>query len=235
MLCFIACCIGQVNMQQPSVVLVHEIAHPWATTVAWRPDGTQLAVGDHKGIQLYTAGLEPLQFLEQPSEMMKELQWSPDGQYLAAYGTNDVGLFNPNEPRQTNIEVWDVSSSSIIRHFDEHESYVVDLVWSGDSQQIASASWDRSIRVWNVFSKEVVSKIEMADFSQFFSNRNPAVVNMDWSEDGEILAELSAEGVFVWTQSDSVPQRLTAFDGQSAGILAWNPASTDCNYPARVS
>lgn len=48
------------------------------------------------------------------------------------------------------VKVWSVLTGMIIRTFEGHDEGLNDVAWSGDSVFVASASDDKTIRIWNV-------------------------------------------------------------------------------------
>jgi WD40 repeat protein len=54
------------------------------------------------------------------------------------------------------IQVWDLESGSTIHQLKGYTSYVIDLAITPDTQQLISASKDKTIRIWNLESGELV-------------------------------------------------------------------------------
>lgn len=50
------------------------------------------------------------------------------------------------------ILLWDVNTNAFIDAFEKHISGISDISWSGDSQYLASASDDKTIRIWDIRS-----------------------------------------------------------------------------------
>jgi WD40 repeat protein len=212
--------LGTVNTQAQDISLVGEIHLPKASTLAWHPEGVFLAAGTPDGIYIYDSDLWLIHFLPQPSQEMKELDWSPNGLYLAAYGTNDVLPFNPDEPFQTNTEVWDVAEENVIHHFDENEFYISDMVWTSDGR-IVNASWDGLVYIWDVFSPEM-EVLQTGDFLGD-SDWRGQVTSMDWLDKAGMIVSLSANGNFLWLPSEETSIKLPIPNTTVVWLLRWNP------------
>jgi dipeptidyl aminopeptidase/acylaminoacyl peptidase len=204
------------NSYQDFMSPVNEISVNTASAVAWSPDGRRLAVGYAEGINIYTSELELILHISQATEQMKTLAWSPDMTMIAAGGGNDLGGFEPSEPRESSIFIWDADRGDLITRYDEHESYVPNVVWSPDGNLIASSSWDRTIRIWEAQTGKTIYLLYAPDID----DQTDEVMSMDWSAHGQIVAAIGANGVFLWDSFREEPKRLPAI----AGSVAWNPS-----------
>lgn len=198
-----------------------------ASAVAWSPDGTQLAVGDATGVRLYTSDLHFIRLMEQPSQQMKTLQWSPDGSYLAAGGGNDIGNFDRETFQQNDVFVWNAETGELTTRFDQHKSPIPSLAWSPDGTQIATGSWDRTIRIWNALTGQVEYTLDAPDLDNYTNE----VMSMDWSLNGQIAAVIGNIGLYVWDDFDhsAQAQALVTSAGrvppkQSPGYVKWSPS-----------
>jgi COMPASS component SWD3 len=48
------------------------------------------------------------------------------------------------------IKIWSSTTGQIIRTLEGHSQGLSDVAWAGDSKHLASASDDKTIRIWNV-------------------------------------------------------------------------------------
>jgi GTPase SAR1 family protein len=97
-----------------------------------------------------------------------------------------------------------------------HEDLICGITWSADGQSIASASRDRTIRLWNVMTGEEES---------IFINkgRSGTITSVSWSVDGrELIAGTTTKNLRSWDRKTGKP---TSRQGHSASInsVAFSP------------
>jgi WD40 repeat protein len=105
-------------------------------TVAWSPDGKQLAVAsDTTGVKLWDIPRKKLlrTYIGSGGMFGEGLVWSPDGKYIAASEGNVV-------------RIWDPASDQTLFSYRGHLG-INGLSWSPRGNYIASSSLG-SIRVW---------------------------------------------------------------------------------------
>jgi WD40 repeat protein len=108
----------------------------WIYSVAFSPDGTQIAA-DKTLINLSTRS-----FTRLGDHIVYSSAFSADGRFIAS------GTFLPST-----CQIWEASTQSIVQLVG-HTYYVHSVAFFPDGKQIMSASWDGTIRVWNVESLE---------------------------------------------------------------------------------
>jgi WD40 repeat protein len=106
----------------------------WINSVAFSPDGTQIAA-DKTLINLSTRSLTPLR----DDLAINSSAFSADGRFIAS------GAHLPAACR-----IWDTSTHQTIVQLIGHTSIVHSVTFFPDGKQIMSASWDGTIRVWDV-------------------------------------------------------------------------------------
>ncbi len=89
---------------------------------------------------------------------------SPDGRMLATGGTDGV-------------RIWDAATGAPIKHLNEHAADVNGVAFSRDGRRFATASDDRTAKVWNVSDWSVLETIPQAGY----------VVQVEFSKDGRFL------------------------------------------------
>jgi small GTP-binding protein len=118
--------------------------------VAWSPDGRFLASGSkdsevifwdtHKGI--------PIQRLEGDGHWVNSLAFSPVEPCVAlATGAGSIILL-------------DTSSMTFHQNLKKHSSYVVGVAWNMDGKRFASASYDNTVRIWEIGKDNEIAVLE---------------------------------------------------------------------------
>lgn len=137
------------------------------------------------------------------------VRFSPDGSYLASGGAEGMMLLYAIE---------DDGSIAFVRAFDGHTAGINDLEWSPDSRLIATASDDRSIRVWDVDGGQMVKLLR---------GHTSFVFCLAWSPDGYLLASGSFdESVRLWDVFQGRCLRSTPGHADPVSAVAFSPDAT---------
>jgi len=102
--------------------------------------------------------------------------------------------------------------------FRGHADWITALDWSPDGSSVASASNDRTVRVWNA---------EKATTLYIYYGHADAVTAAAWSPDGTRIASASNDGtVHVWESATG--KRILTYEEHSDTVLsvAWSPDGT---------
>ncbi|MBC8170140.1 MAG: PD40 domain-containing protein, partial [Anaerolineae bacterium] len=99
----------------------------------------------------------------------QRIAWSPDGQKIATLGED-----------YTTIEIWGVFSSGATRitELTGHTDKINALDWQINSEILASASKDATVKTWDTISGQMMETFPYA----------ASVLALDWSPDGQQLA-----------------------------------------------
>jgi WD40 repeat protein len=109
--------------------------------VAWSPDGARLASGSRGELFVWEAQSgERLYTLNEPSEMVNALAWSPNGAVLVS-ASND-GM----------LRWWDLQRGECVRVRKAHQGAIQSLKRSPDGILLASCGDDGAIQVWDLTS-----------------------------------------------------------------------------------
>ena len=165
----------------------------WVHSVAFSPDGRYLATGsDDSTIKLWdlATGRE-IRTLRGHNGSVMSVAFSPDGRYLASGGLDSsVRLWALNEFSASTHE-WLITGRQI-RTFRGHSASVLSVIFSTDGQYLASASADRTARIWEVASGDQVRSL----------STNSQVNSVAFTPDDRYLAGACFDGtVRIWNVS----------------------------------
>jgi WD40 repeat protein len=123
----------------------------WVWSVAFSPDGRLLASGSwDTTIKLWevASGSEVRSLTGHPGFGVNSVAFSPNGRLLASgscRATNSFGYCIQGE-----IKLWDVASGREVRTLSGHDSWVLSVAFSPDGRLLASGSWDKTIKLWDI-------------------------------------------------------------------------------------
>jgi len=155
--------------RQRSVLTGHTAA---VTCVAITPDARIVATGSDDGVVRFwdPERCAELRILTGHEGMIRSLAFSPDGRWLISTGgKNGEGL----------ASVWDVRSGEQLHSLKGHTGVIFDVAISHDGRRIATASDDRTIKLW-----------DPDRFAEQFTlhGHTSGVVSVAFSPDGRRLA-----------------------------------------------
>ena len=121
--------------------------------------------------------------------------------------------------KDNSICLWDVATGREIRRFSNHTDNVRDLAFSPDNRFAASASNDKTVRIWNLETGTEVQQLNHPD----------PVLSIVYSPDGKYLltgttANLISEGGFGYQWDVTTGNKLRTFPNHKKGIpaVAWS-------------
>lgn len=133
------------NPYQPTVM-------PPITSLAFSPDGKSVVACSQAGLHVYDFPTLSLQrTIEVSAHNIHDLAFSPDGDQLAVGGGNPAieGI----------IEIFSWPEGKSLRMLREHRDSVTAVAWR-DASSIASASLDRRIIVWDLYTGTAIQQME---------------------------------------------------------------------------
>lgn len=176
------------------------------TAAAAAADGSRLAVATGGTVNVFRleAGRPvgpPLVTIADGPAVVKSLHFNHDGTRLVIAGgiTGLRGI----------AEIRDAASGKGIISVGGHRDLIYDAELSPDEATLATAGYDRSVKLWNVADGSLQRSIDV---------HNAAVFDLAWHPAGKVLASASAdETVKLWRASDGI--RLDTL-GQPQGEVA---------------
>ncbi len=174
--------------------------------LAWRPDGTELAVASLEGsVRVFDpSGGRLLRTYDGGAARFLSVDWSSDGARLALGGTDG------------DILVLNATTLQPLGTYSGHNGRVWGVSWSPDGRWLASASQDKTVRLWDAKTFGPAAEV-LTDYKL-------AVNSVRWQPNSHALATSSDDRtVRVW---DLGQRRTTAvLTGPTSGFwtVDWTP------------
>lgn len=177
------------------------------SALAFLPDGKTLASGSRdKTVRLWNVEQRQCTHTLKQGEEVTSLATSPDGHTLAAGdGTGNIVLWNRTLGRK-------------IAPLRQHSTTVQGLAFSPDGRKLVSASWDYSVRLWDV----------MARTSLLIKGHTNRVNAVAYSPDGLTLASGSSDNtVKLWNIAQlEVPDQIQMPQGATGAMALTQDGKT---------
>ncbi len=229
----------------PAILSTYQGHSSVVYTVAWSPDGKQLAsAGDDRTVQIWDSSTgKRITTYRGYSSRICALTWSPDGSRIAFSPRNFVQVWDTVKDKLTityrgysdyiyalawsldgsriafspgnTVQVWDTARDKLIVTYTGHSSLIRTLGWSPDGKQLASAGDDRTVQIWDSSTGKRIVT---------YTGHSDWIRTLGWSPDGKQLASAGDDRtVQVW--DSSIGKRIVTYRGYSHYIyaLTWSP------------
>lgn len=188
--------------------------------LAYSPDGKWLAAGGNDpgnvvvAVWDLTDGVKKHEWKwplgRDPHSTVESLEFSPDGQKLAA------AVF-----RQSAAYIWDLPSQRPVLKVEHNEIY--GLSFSANGTVIATAGWDKRVRVFDSETGDLKSDTNL----ESIGGGDPRMYAVKYSPDGQRIATAHMDGnVVIWNVTDMTEQCRFRITGSFVyGAIAFSPDS----------
>ena len=155
-------------------------------------------------------------FTSPTPEQFNSLAVDVSGEIVCASSADNFDLY-----------VWSVQTGSLLEILSGHEAPVSCLKFSPATGQLISGSWDKTVRIWDIYARD--------NSSEAIENQSE-VLAIDFSPDGELIASTGLDGTINFWSTDSAKQvgsiegRKDISGGRSYrdGVTATNAGAGKC-------
>lgn len=173
------------------------------TAVAFSPDNQLLAAGSYGQVIVWDlAKAQPIKQLTNVLGAVNDLRFSPKGDVLA------VGGGQPSA--KGDLRLYQTSDWKLLGALRGHDDTVMSISFSPDGSQLASASFDHSVRLWDVKTFATIKE---------YHHHSDFVYAVAFSPDGKRLVSASKDRTVQLFEKDTAKSVFT-FGGMNDDVMA---------------
>ncbi len=172
----------------------------WVQSASWNPNGSEfITASDDGSKRMWDADGTPTIAITDGSGG-RSAEFSPDGKWIAATSGNAAQLYSADAKHQY--------------EFKGHLHGTTRVAWKPDSTQFATASFDSSVRIWNIDGTAGSVLQDVAAPTR----------DVAWSPDGGTIASAREDGtVKLWKPDGTALKLLAGHSSDYVEALAYSP------------
>jgi WD40 repeat protein len=137
--------------------------------IAWNPVKAEIAIGIGTSIYFWDVSSNSQNAkIDNDFNPSTKMAFSPDGEYLAGVS---IAMGAPYDE----LVIWDVDTLQTTWLLSGHSATIYDFAWANPNR-IATVSFDRTIRIWNISTEQTILTINV-----------PLIHQLEWYPDEETL------------------------------------------------
>ncbi|MCA9264969.1 MAG: protein kinase, partial [Planctomycetales bacterium] len=176
-----------------------------ASDIDVHPSGKWIVVGDEGGnVTVFEPTGKLVRTLRSRNRNVRRVQFSPNGEFMAVAGSERA------------IGIWRVSDWEFVTALRRHGHFVNSLAWSPDGRWLASGDRDGQLCVWDMNHLDL-------EQSRFVESRE-TIQDISWSNDGSLVAMVSAGQAHLWDPMDwTIRETTLGANGSSLLATCFDP------------